>query len=104
MTNNEPPDFGKQIDLLLRRHFARCYKCRRPIRSGQPDFADWSVTAFLRVPIGMLCPNCQSPEQRAEVAIRQATGPNYRLEGLRLIEEPKPVDNDDEGDPEHRSA
>jgi hypothetical protein len=52
----------------------------------------------------MLCPNCQSPEQRAEVAIRQATGPNYRLEGLRLIEEPKPVDNDDEGDQEHRSA
>ena len=88
------------IKALLVGHFTTCMGCRRPNVAGSSDAGDWAFKTFLPVAIvyGIKCPNCQSPEERAEVAIRQASGIMYKLEGLRLVEEPKqPEDGDDGG-------
>jgi hypothetical protein len=53
-------------------------------------------------PIGVVCSDCQSPEERAESEIREATS-TYTLESGRLIQHPKPFDDDkdDQDDQDH---
>jgi hypothetical protein len=101
--NDDKPDWRKLIESLLRRQFEGCNRCKRRTSSDQGDAADWSIRAFAGVPFGTICPDCQTPEERAELEIRGATS-TYTLEGLRFVQHSKPVD-DDEDDQDHpRSA
>ena len=99
----DKPDFRKRIESVLRRHFETCYKCRRPAPARRADAADWGVRTFLNYPIGIICPDCQSPQDWAESAIRQATS-TYALEGGRIIQHPKPMDEDEDDQDNPRSA
>lgn len=79
--------------LLL--NLTKCTQCKRPINQCGPD---WIVQTFLTIPIGAKCADCQTPEERAECAIRQAAGTMYKLDGIRLVElDPEP-EHDDGGD------
>lgn len=90
MANINPNHWDEFRELLLE----RCAVCRRQ-HAGSPDAADWAIQALLNtLPVGIKCPNCQSPEGRAEVVIRQASGVTYRYEGLRLVRNQKPTHGD----------
>ena len=85
---------GNLIKALLLR---QCSECRRTNVAGNSDAGEWVVKVVLSIPIGIKCPDCQTPEERAECAIRQASGITYKIEGFRLVENPKPTDGDDNG-------
>lgn len=88
MANNDKPDWLKLIEAGLSGNADKCISCRKPIPNDQDQVADWAILAlFDTIPLGMKCPDCQTLEQRAEMAIEQATGPKYRLEGRRLVRE-----------------
>jgi len=93
----ETPDLRSLVGALVREHFGSCCRCRQPLPSGQAGVIGWVVHTFAMYPIGIICPDCQSPEDRAEAAIRQATS-TYSLEGLRFTQHPKP--DDDQGHPQ----
>jgi hypothetical protein len=90
MANTNPNPWDEFREILLE----RCAVCRRR-HAGSPDAADWAIQALLNTfPVGIKCPNCQPPEGRAEVAIRQASCVTNRYEGLRLVRNQKPADDD----------
>jgi len=91
----DTPDFGKLIGSLVRHHFRACYRCRRECAANQADATDWAIRHILMYPVGLLCPDCQSPEDRAESTIRESTS-TYTFERGRFVEHPQP--RDDEGD------
>lgn len=93
---NPIPNPGDLIKALLLGHMTTCVGCRRPFE-GSSDADGWIVKHFMMIPCAMKCPDCQSPEERAECAVEQAIGPKYKLEGLRLVEQPKPTDGDESG-------
>jgi hypothetical protein len=70
--------------LLL--NLTKCMGCKRSNDPGNPDFADWVIKTFLVFPIGAKCPDCQTPEERADAVIGQAIGPKYKLDGIRLVQ------------------
>jgi hypothetical protein len=86
------PIFGDLIKALLLQNLRTCTECRRPNVAGNTDAGDWVVKTFLAIPIGAKCPDCQSLAERAECAIRQASGINYKIEGFQLVEDPTPKD------------
>jgi hypothetical protein len=92
--------------VFLQSLIGTCTGCRRTVVPFTPAFADWAVQTFLRVPVGAKCPDCQTNEERAEIAIRQATGPKYKIDGLQLVQEdPKPEGgDDDEGQSETKAG
>jgi hypothetical protein len=90
----DTPDFGTLIGSLVRHHFRACYRCRRECAANQADATDWAIRHILMYPVGLLCPDCQSPEDRAETTIREATTA-CTFERGRFIQHPKP--DDDEG-------
>lgn len=96
--DDETPGPGNLFKaLLLHNIISTCTGCRRSVAPGTPEYADWLVQTFLMIPVGAKCPDCQTPEERAECAIKQATGPKYKIDGLRLVQEdPKPTGGDDE--------
>src|SRR6476660_2129612 len=49
-------------------------------------------------------PNVPTPEKRAEAVIRQATGPDYTLEGIRFVERPRRMDDDEDSEDNPQSA
>jgi hypothetical protein len=53
----------------------RCDRCGRRYR-GQDD---WNVTASMGRIVGFLCSSCQTPEENAEAAIKEATL-DYRID------------------------
>jgi hypothetical protein len=90
------PNLGDLIKSLLLHHFGTCIGCRRPYADSS-DADGWTIKHFLMIACALKCPDCQSPEERAECAVEQAIGPKYKLEGLRLVEDPKPVDGPEDG-------
>jgi hypothetical protein len=82
------PGLGKLIGSLVRRHFEYCYRCRKP--SPSLPAVGWNIQTVLMYPIGVVCSDCQSPEERAESEIREATS-TYTLESGRLIQHPKRI-------------
>jgi hypothetical protein len=74
------PIFGDLIKALLLQNLRTCTECRRPNVAGNTDAGE-----------------------RAECAIRQASGINYKIEGFQLVEDPTPKDGDDE-DGSHTKA
>ena len=92
---DQNPNLGDVIKSLLQRHFSTCVGCRRPF-AGSPDADGWITQHYKMIPIAQKCPDCQSPEQRAECAVEQAIGPKYKLEGLRFVELPQPPDAADD--------
>ncbi len=89
------PNLGDLMKTLLLNNLRTCSGCRRPNVPSNPDFGDWVVQRILTIPYAAKCPDCQSPEDRAECAIRQASGIDYRFEGFQLVEDPKSTDDDD---------
>lgn len=90
---------GDLLKAVMLLNLTKCMACKRPSNPGSPEFADWVVKTFLMIPVGTKCPDCQTPEERADCAIGQAIGPKYRLEGLQLVQEdPEPKDGDDGDD------
>jgi hypothetical protein len=84
------PNIWTQIGSAVERHFNTCIKCRRPFQ-GAPDADKWNILAFMmKVVYGVKCPDCQTDEERAEAVIRDAGGERYQLQGLLLVEQPKP--------------
>lgn len=49
-------------------------------------------------------PNAPTAEKRAEAVIRQATGPDYTLEGIRFVERPRRMDDDEDSEDNPQSA
>jgi hypothetical protein len=91
MADMNPNPWDRIRSILLQ----RCIKCGRPY-AGSSDAADWAYQAFLmKIVYGIKCPDCQSPEERAEVVIREVGGAKYKFDGLLLVEHPKPGDGDD---------
>lgn len=88
---DEKPDFWKRLGAAVQQHYSRCYKCKAPIPGSKAEAGDWGIR--LR---GVVCPECQTPEERAEIAIRQATI-GYTLENDRFVGPP----DDEEDDQEH---
>ena len=103
--NPTPPSpnlLGQLIKLLFLLNLARCSGCQKPLPSPPEDRAGWLIKAFLMVPIQSKCADCQTPEERAECEIRQATDARrFRIEGFRLVEDDpsSPEGNPDEPEP-----
>lgn len=47
----------------------RCMRCDRKYKGR----GDWNVVFRKGAPVGLLCPDCQTPEENAEAAINEAT-------------------------------
>ncbi len=95
----DTPDIGRLIGSAIERHFNTCVKCRRPYQ-GAPDADYWSFQALMmKIVLAIKCPDCQTDEERAEIVIRQASGIQYKLQGVLLVEQPAtpPPSGDDEG-------
>lgn len=90
----DTPDFGKLIGSLVRHHFRACYRCGRECAANQADATDWAIRHILMYPVGLLCPDCQSPEDRAESTIREDTS-TYTFERGRFVQHPQPDDDED---------
>ncbi len=103
---DDMPDFWKRFESRIRRQFNSCSKCRKSAPEGGAEFADWGILTvpILMIPIGLMCPDCQTPEKRAEAVIRQATGPDYTLEGIRFVERPRRMDDDEDSEDNPQSA
>lgn len=62
----------------------QCSRCERISRATKAKA--WNVTMSRGVPVGYLCPDCQTPEENAEAEINLATteyftGPFGRVHG-----------------------
>jgi hypothetical protein len=98
----DTPNLGGLIKAVVLWHFGTCVKCRRPY-VGAPDTSQWSLQALAnKYFVGWKCPDCQTLEDRAELVIREVEGKTYHLEGLRLVENPKPAGGDD--DPQTKAS
>lgn len=87
------PDFWEQLKAFVQRQLLTCSGCRHPYVDGTPDPNDWQINVFLGIPYAIKCPDCQTPEERANMVIEQAIGPKYKREGIRFV----PIDPDSEG-------
>ncbi|WP_156765213.1 hypothetical protein [Mycobacterium sp. 1245852.3] len=87
------PDFWEQLKALVTNQLGTCNSCRRPYVDGTPHPNDWQINVFLGIPFTLKCPDCQTPEERANMAIEQAIGPKYKREGIRFV----PVDPEQDG-------
>lgn len=92
------PDWREQLKALVRKQLGTCSGCRRPYVDGTPHLGDWLISCAFGVPFSLKCPDCQTPEERARVAIEQATGPKYRRDGIRFV----PVDPQQNGGDDER--
>lgn len=102
---DDKPDWRKAVDGLVRRLSTTCYGCGTPFPQGLADSADWLIRTFMMYPFALKCPDCQTPDERAEMAIRQATGPNYTVnEKGRFIEQPRQFDDDTDGEDRPNTA
>jgi hypothetical protein len=88
----DTPDFGKLIGSLVRHNVRTCYRCCRECPTNQADTTDWAVRHILLYPVGLLCPDCQSPDERADTTIRESTS-TYTFERGRLIQHVRPADD-----------
>lgn len=82
---NPTPNFAEQLKALVRLQLGTCSGCRRPYVDGTPNLSDWQINVFLGIPYALKCPDCQSPEERANMVIEQAIGPKYKREGIRFV-------------------
>jgi hypothetical protein len=90
------PNLAEQLKALVRKQLGTCSGCRRPYVNGTPNPDDWLIRLFAGIPFALKCPDCQTPEERAEVAIKQAVDPKYRREGIRFVPvDPEPQDGGD---------
>lgn len=89
MTDEQRPGLGDVIKALQMVSLAHCAGCKRPNDGG----ADWILkTIFKTIPVRAKCPDCQTPEERAECFVEQAIGPQYRMHGIGVVEIPRPDD------------
>lgn len=90
------------LSYAVQQRLKSCSGCGRENRPDNEDAVDWVVQTvpLVLMPIGVKCPNCQTPEERAECAIRQAGGVLYDFNGINLTE--LPIDPDEEDG--HREA
>lgn len=66
----------------------RCFRCDRRCRN---DRGDWNVEFKNGVPVAVICPTCQTPEENAEAEIRYATL-DYGVDATgRAIARPKGI-------------
>ncbi len=63
----------------------RCARCGRRYRGS----GDWNVTAQAGRIVGVLCPDCQTPDENAEAAINEATSDYIEDERGRFWARPK---------------
>lgn len=92
-SSGEAPNIGDLIKaLFLFGQVGACCECGRLNKRTNPDNDDWIIKHLLMIPVAAKCPDCQTPEERAECAIRQASGTTYHLEGIRLVQDPEPED------------
>ena len=101
---NDKANIGKLIDnlvgALIPERYELCIRCRRPRPMSNAEVeATWTLQSILTFPIGLLCPNCRTVEEQAEVMIRSATN-DITCDDGRVIQRPKPMD-DDENDQGH---
>lgn len=71
--------------LLLR----QCSVCQRRNLPTNPDADGWTIQHRNLILVGTKCPDCQTPEERAECGVEDAIGPKYRYEGLLLVKNPE---------------
>lgn len=63
----------------------KCDRCSRRYRGS----GDWNVQMSRGVPVGYLCPDCQTPDESVEAEIHQATL-DYDVNPLgRFVARPK---------------
>jgi len=63
-----------------------CSRCQRVSRATKARA--WNVTVRAGVPIGHVCPDCQTPQENAEAEINLATTNYFVKDGL-LMGRPK---------------
>lgn len=56
------------MSASTKRKVERCTRCRRRMRS----IAGWNAVFRRGVAVGLLCPDCQTPEENAEAEINEA--------------------------------
>lgn len=50
----------------------KCMRCQRRMRPGAKDFEFWNIQYRKGVIVGLLCPDCQIPEEYAEAEMNLA--------------------------------
>lgn len=63
----------------------RCDRCGRRCRR----MGDWNATVKRGVVVGFLCPDCQTPEEKAEALVNEATTVYGRDAHWRFTGRPK---------------
>ncbi|GJO37416.1 hypothetical protein NJB1604_02180 [Mycobacterium marinum] len=66
-----------------------CDRCGRRARS-LAAMSDWNVVVERGYVTGLLCPNCQTPQENAEAAVNEATLDYTVIDG-RLAGRPKGI-------------
>jgi hypothetical protein len=66
--------------MITQTTLRRCDRCRRRLRGG----TDWNVVVERGVITGLLCPDCQTPDENAEAVINEATT-DYAVFAGRLV-------------------
>ncbi|AZI62765.1 hypothetical protein RQN9TF_17980 [Rhodococcus qingshengii] len=69
----------------MRAKVEKCTRCRRRMRAMD----GWNVTMRGGIPVELLCPTCQTPEENAEAVINEATLVYGRTPNGRAIARPK---------------
>lgn len=65
----------------------QCSRCERISRATKAKA--WNVTVSRGIPVGYLCPDCQTPEENAEAEINLATT-RYAVDSFgRMIGSPR---------------
>jgi hypothetical protein len=90
-------DFTPLVNLLRALLLWQCSVCKRRNLPTNPDVGDWMIQTNGSILLGTKCPDCQTPEERANCVIEQVIGAKFRFEGLRLVELPQPPEGPDEG-------
>lgn len=86
---NDVPGFFDRINAWWEWHSRTCCRCRRT-QTEVPG--EWQGVMFLNsVPVALICPECTTPEEYAEGAIRDATT-KYTHNGKRWVASPKLMD------------
>ncbi|MFG3545786.1 hypothetical protein [Streptomyces clavifer] len=55
------------------RPLGHCFRCTRACWKDADDAPRWNVEFMRGVPVGYLCPTCQTPEENAEAEVKAAT-------------------------------
>jgi hypothetical protein len=92
---------------LAKTHYSTCNKCRRRYPGdADPEAKLWSVwyAGERKIVTALRCPDCQTDEDRAQLVIREAGGERYKVDGLRLVELPKPPTDGNDDEPQEQTG